>query len=46
MPGRYDRFETANVICVTLGKSAGKPRNCKASPRRRSADNKSARWPL
>jgi hypothetical protein len=24
MPGRYDRFETANVICVTLGNSPGK----------------------
>jgi hypothetical protein len=24
MPGRYDRFDTANVICVTLGNSLRK----------------------
>jgi hypothetical protein len=60
MPGNYDRFETANVICITLGKLLRKTPDrrlreqvrailaeaSKASPQRRSADNKSARWPL
>src|ERR1700678_3840868 len=58
MPGSYDRFEPANVICITLGKflritpdqrlreqvRAILADASKASPQRRPANNKSARW--